>query len=232
MASNVATPLERQLSLIQGVCPDDLDTARLGSTNITLQFDLGRNIDAAAQDVQAADQRRRRPAAQQHAEPAGDAEGEPGGQLRPGHRHDLGHPAAEHDQRLRRQHRRPAAVAHARRRPGQYRRRAQAGHPHPHRPAQGGGARPAARRHPPGDHHRHGERAQGPDHRPDADPHRLRRRPGDRRRDLEQRHRRLPQRRADPHRATSAARVLSVENTQGGAMARSARPATRPTTPT
>lgn len=53
MASNVATPLERQLSLIAGVS-QMTSTSSLGSTSITLQFDLERDIDAAAQDVQAA----------------------------------------------------------------------------------------------------------------------------------------------------------------------------------
>ncbi|HEX5484248.1 MAG TPA: efflux RND transporter permease subunit [Terriglobia bacterium] len=51
MASSVATPLERQFSTIQGL--DSMtSTSGLGSTNITLQFSLSRNIDAAAQDVQ------------------------------------------------------------------------------------------------------------------------------------------------------------------------------------
>ena len=53
MASNVATPLERQLSLITGIS-QMTSSSSLGSTSITLQFDLDRNIDAAAQDVQSA----------------------------------------------------------------------------------------------------------------------------------------------------------------------------------
>jgi len=53
MASNVATPLERQLSLIPGVT-QMTSTSQLGQTTVVVQFDLGRNIDAAAQDVQAA----------------------------------------------------------------------------------------------------------------------------------------------------------------------------------
>jgi hydrophobe/amphiphile efflux-1 (HAE1) family protein len=53
MASNVATPLERQLSLITGVT-QMTSSSNLGSTSITLQFELDRNIDAAAQDVQSA----------------------------------------------------------------------------------------------------------------------------------------------------------------------------------
>ena len=53
MAAAVATPLEKQFSTIAGL--DSMtSTSRLGSTDITLQFDLSRNIDAAAQDVQAA----------------------------------------------------------------------------------------------------------------------------------------------------------------------------------
>jgi hydrophobe/amphiphile efflux-1 (HAE1) family protein len=53
MASSVATPLERQFSQISGVS-QLTSTSVLGSTAITIQFDLNRNIDAAAQDVQAA----------------------------------------------------------------------------------------------------------------------------------------------------------------------------------
>ncbi len=53
MASSVATPLERQFSTIAGL--DALtSTSGQGNTSITLQFSLERNIDAAAQDVQAA----------------------------------------------------------------------------------------------------------------------------------------------------------------------------------
>jgi hydrophobe/amphiphile efflux-1 (HAE1) family protein len=50
MASSVATPLERQFSLIQGVT-QLTSTSALGVTSITIQFDLNRSIDAAAQDV-------------------------------------------------------------------------------------------------------------------------------------------------------------------------------------
>ncbi|HLW51371.1 MAG TPA: multidrug efflux RND transporter permease subunit [Candidatus Angelobacter sp.] len=52
MASSVATPLERQFGRIAGV-NQMTSTSTLGSTSITLQFDLSRNIDAAARDVQA-----------------------------------------------------------------------------------------------------------------------------------------------------------------------------------
>ncbi len=53
MASSVATPLERQFGRIAGIT-EMTSSSSLGSTNITIQFDLNRNIDAAARDVQAA----------------------------------------------------------------------------------------------------------------------------------------------------------------------------------
>jgi HAE1 family hydrophobic/amphiphilic exporter-1 len=53
MASSVATPLERQFSTIAGLNTVS-STSTLGNTSVTLQFDLTRNIDAAAQDVQTA----------------------------------------------------------------------------------------------------------------------------------------------------------------------------------
>ena len=53
MASAVATPLERQFGRIAGI-NQMTSTSQLGATGIVLQFDLSRNIDAAARDVQAA----------------------------------------------------------------------------------------------------------------------------------------------------------------------------------
>ncbi|MEA2969891.1 MAG: hydrophobic/amphiphilic exporter (mainly bacteria), family [Alphaproteobacteria bacterium] len=53
MAATVAQPLERQFAQISGLT-DMISTSTLGSSAITLQFDLDRNVDAAAQDVQAA----------------------------------------------------------------------------------------------------------------------------------------------------------------------------------
>jgi len=53
MASAVATPLERQFGRIAGI-NQMTSSSQLGSTGITMQFDLDRNIDAAARDVQAA----------------------------------------------------------------------------------------------------------------------------------------------------------------------------------
>ncbi|MHB8848029.1 MAG: efflux RND transporter permease subunit, partial [Burkholderiales bacterium] len=53
MAATVATPLERSLGVIAGIS-EITSTSSLGSTGVVLQFDLSRNIDGAARDVQAA----------------------------------------------------------------------------------------------------------------------------------------------------------------------------------
>ncbi len=53
MANTVATPLERSFTSIQGISSIN-STSSIGRTQITLQFDLNRNIDAGAQDVQSA----------------------------------------------------------------------------------------------------------------------------------------------------------------------------------
>src|SRR5579863_3825593 len=53
MASSVATPLESQFGHIAGVT-EMTSASSLGSTSITIQFDLNRDIDGAARDVEAA----------------------------------------------------------------------------------------------------------------------------------------------------------------------------------
>jgi HAE1 family hydrophobic/amphiphilic exporter-1 len=53
MAASVAAPIERQLSTIAGIT-SLTSSSSLGITSITIQFDLNRNIDAAALDVQTA----------------------------------------------------------------------------------------------------------------------------------------------------------------------------------
>ncbi len=53
MATSVATPLERRLGVIAGV-NEMTSSSGTGSARINLQFDLNRNIDAAAREVQAA----------------------------------------------------------------------------------------------------------------------------------------------------------------------------------
>jgi multidrug efflux pump len=52
MASSVATPLERQFGHIAGIT-EMTSQSSLGTTSVTLQFDLSRNIDGAARDVEA-----------------------------------------------------------------------------------------------------------------------------------------------------------------------------------
>ena len=66
MASAVATPLEKQFSTIAGIDDDDLVEHAGQRRNITLQFALDRDIDAAAQDVQAAISKTLRVAAAGH----------------------------------------------------------------------------------------------------------------------------------------------------------------------
>ena len=53
MASSVATPLERQFGHIAGVT-EMTSASTLGTTSVTIQFDLSRDIDGAARDVEAA----------------------------------------------------------------------------------------------------------------------------------------------------------------------------------
>src|ERR1700737_5663251 len=53
MASSVATPLERQFGHIAGVT-EMTSSSSLGTTSVTIQFDLSRDIDGAARDVEAA----------------------------------------------------------------------------------------------------------------------------------------------------------------------------------
>src|SRR5580704_1538573 len=53
MAATVATPLETQFSLIPGI-ENMTSSSSVGETDVTIQFDLNRSVDAAAQDVQAA----------------------------------------------------------------------------------------------------------------------------------------------------------------------------------
>src|SRR5476649_457634 len=53
MAASVATPLEKQFTHISGVT-EMTSRSSLGSANVTLQFDLSRDINSAARDVQAA----------------------------------------------------------------------------------------------------------------------------------------------------------------------------------
>ena len=76
LASAVALPLEKQFATIAGLNSIN-STSSQGSTNITLQFDLSRNIDAAAQDVQAMIARAARQLPPQMPAPPSYQQGEP-----------------------------------------------------------------------------------------------------------------------------------------------------------
>ena len=67
MASAVATPLERMFGRIAGI-NQMTSTSQLGSTNIVLQFDLNRDIDAAGARCAGGHQRRARPIARESAD--------------------------------------------------------------------------------------------------------------------------------------------------------------------
>jgi HAE1 family hydrophobic/amphiphilic exporter-1 len=91
MASSVATPLEKNFSTIAGL--DSMSsTSSLGRTQITLQFSLGRNIDAAAQDVQSMIARSARDFAE-YAQPAVVPKGQSGQQFHSPHGFKIAHAA-------------------------------------------------------------------------------------------------------------------------------------------
>ena len=95
MASAIATPLEKQFSTIAGI--DSMtSSSSLGTTKITLQFDLSRNIDGAAQDVQAAIARASAQLPPSMPTPPDLHKGESGGPAHPVSRHGFEDAAALH----------------------------------------------------------------------------------------------------------------------------------------
>src|SRR5256714_5380041 len=78
MATSVATPLERQLALISSVTSIS-STSSLGKTSIQVEFDLSRNIDGAAQDVQSAINAAGGPLPKKPPHPPTHAKGKPAG---------------------------------------------------------------------------------------------------------------------------------------------------------
>ena len=93
MASSVATPLERQFGRIAGVT-QMTSSSTLGNTGITLQFDLNRDINAAARDVEAAINAARSQLAGRFAQPTRVPQGEFRGCSGPDFVVDLGHDSA------------------------------------------------------------------------------------------------------------------------------------------
>ena len=106
----VAAPLERRLGEIAGVT-EMTSVSSLGSTRITIQFDLTRNIDGAAQRRAGGPQRRRRRPAGRHADAAALPQVQSGGRADPDPGADVqDHPAERHVRRRRHRHR-PAHLA-------------------------------------------------------------------------------------------------------------------------
>ena len=135
MATSVAQPLERQIAQIPGVS-QMTSTSSLGATAITVQFDLNRNIDAAANDIQAAINAASgqlpkdlpSPPTYRKVNPVRHADPYPvrSVRCRAGHRR----------RRCGREYPRPAPESGFGRLAGARRRPADAGHPHPDRPGQ------------------------------------------------------------------------------------------------
>ena len=100
MASTVATPLERALGRIAGVT-ELTSQSSLGNTRVTLQFELSRDIDGAAREVQAAIQAARSQLPVEPAQQPDLPQGEPGRRAGDDHRDDLGPPLARPDVRHR-----------------------------------------------------------------------------------------------------------------------------------
>ena len=88
IASSVATPLELQFGQIPGLTQMTSASA-LGYTQITLQFDLGRQIDGAVGDTLSAIKRRSAQLPQNLPYPPDDPKGQSGRHADPGARHDL-----------------------------------------------------------------------------------------------------------------------------------------------
>ncbi len=149
------------------------------------------------------DERRQQPAAERPAAAAGLQQGQPGRHAGADAGGDVGHGAAAADLRPDRHARGAEAVAAARRRPGQHRRRPAAGRAHPGQPAGAGLERPQPAEHPRGHRRRQRQPAEGQLRRAAAVVHARRQRSAALARGLQGPHRRLPRRRADPPAATS-----------------------------
>ena len=146
MASSVATPLEKQFSTISGITAISSRSSQ-GGTNISLTFDLDRDIDSAAQDVQTAIARSSRSLPPGMPSPPSYNKSNPDRHAGAVPDADLGHAAAVAGRSLRRERPRAAALDGHRRRAGQRLRRAEVRGPHRSRSD-------AARRAP--DRHRRG----------------------------------------------------------------------------
>ncbi len=135
MASAVAQPLETQFAQISGVS-QMTSTSTLGSTAITIQFDLDRNIDGASNDVQAAINAASGQLPKDLPSPPTYRKVNPADSPILLLAATSATPAADRGRRQRRDQARPADQPDPRRRPGDRRRPAEARHPHPARSRQ------------------------------------------------------------------------------------------------
>ena len=217
MAASVAGPIERQFSTIAGIS-SMTSTSSLGQTQITIQFDLNRNIDGAALDVQTALAVAQRRLPVEMTTPPFFRKVNPGRLPGPLHQPEFADPAAVDGRRIRRDHAGAADFAASRRRPGAGLRLAEVRRARAGRSGGGRGAQHLARRHP---HRvwprpiptRRSARSSGPS----AERHaaRVRRHAPGRR--LQGRRRRLPQRRAGQARARSPTSSTASRTTRSRA---------------
>ncbi|HEX2710288.1 MAG TPA: efflux RND transporter permease subunit, partial [Candidatus Deferrimicrobium sp.] len=137
MASSVATPLERQFTTIAGL-DSMVSSSGLGLTQITLTFTLDRNIDAAAQDVQASITKAASLLPKDMPTPPSYQKVNPAGSTRSVPRPVLPHPSAVHGGRVRADVHRPTNLYRERGRPGPGLRVAEVRDPHPARSRRSG----------------------------------------------------------------------------------------------
>ena len=199
MASSVAQPLERQLAQIPGIA-QMTSTSSLGSTAITIQFELNRSIDGAANDIQGAINAASGQLPKNLPTPPTYRKVNPADSPVLLLSASIGYPAADDGERRGGRPARTADQPDFRRRAGVHRRPAEARDPGPDRPREAGCQGPVAGRHPQPDRDHHGRQSEGQHRRRQARLHHLCQRPAARSRCLERRHRRLSQWRsaADP----------------------------------
>ena len=195
MASSVAQPLERQFAQIPGIA-QMTSTSYLGTAAVTIQFDLNRSIDGAANDVQGAINAASGQLPKNLPSPPTYRKVNPADFANPAVVGDLGNVAADHRERRRR---RPACATDQpdfRRGAGHHRRPAKTVDPCPGRSGETGGQGPVAGGCPQPDRDHHGRQPEGQYRRPDTRLHDLRQRSAAGLQGLERRHHRLPQWRA------------------------------------
>ena len=197
MATSVAQPLERQIAQIPGVS-QMTSTSALGATAITVQFDLNRNIDAAANDIQAAINAAAGQLPKDLPSPPTYRKVNPSDTPILILSVALGRGAHHRRRRRGRERSRAAPQPDLGRLPRARRRPADAGHTDPDRSSEARRKGHAARGRAGADRHCDRGQPERRAHRAEADLHDSGQRPADRSQGLERRHRRLSQRGAGP----------------------------------